>query len=112
MHNLPVILDDSSLRSQIGGIGNEIHNLSCEHQNNEKLSDRLSDLSSRLWKLAQESPKESTRDKSDIKNAIDRYLKAVDEATLAGMENLRLGSPIAVELGLARKSLERRRNGL
>jgi hypothetical protein len=48
-HNL---IRDDSLQSLIGGIGNELHNLSCEHQNNDHLRSRLGELSSRAWELS------------------------------------------------------------
>lgn len=51
----PVSLEpiaDDSLQALLGGIGNELHNLGCEHQNDEALRHRLGELSSRLWTIA------------------------------------------------------------
>ena len=46
------ILDDSSLRSQVGELGNQIHNLGCEYQGDERLAERLGELRSIAWGLA------------------------------------------------------------
>lgn len=45
-------ISDDSLQARIGGIGNEIHNLGCEHHKNEELAERLGELASSLWSLA------------------------------------------------------------
>jgi hypothetical protein len=50
------IMSDDCLSAKIGEIGNQIHNLGCEHQNDEDLSDRLSTLSIALWDLAKHAP--------------------------------------------------------
>ena len=47
------ILDDSSLRAKVGELGNQIHNLGCEYQEDEKLAERLGELRSIAWGLAQ-----------------------------------------------------------
>lgn len=49
-------IDDESLARQIGEVGNQVHNLGCEQQNNEALSDRLAELANDLWKLAKCAP--------------------------------------------------------
>ena len=50
------IMSDDCLSAKIGEIGNQIHNLGCDHQNDEDLSDRLSKLSIALWDLAKHAP--------------------------------------------------------
>ena len=45
---------DGSLQARIGEIGNQIHNIACEHQDDEALADRLADLCCELWALAKE----------------------------------------------------------
>lgn len=57
----PQILDDDSLARQIGEIGNQVHNLGCDHQNDEDLSERLATLACALWGLAQRSPKQAQK---------------------------------------------------
>jgi hypothetical protein len=52
----PQIMSNDCLRAKIGEIGNEIHNLGCDHQNDEDLLDRLSKLSIALWDLAKHAP--------------------------------------------------------
>lgn len=47
-------VDDCSLSARIGELGNQLHNMSCEHQNDEHLSERLSELRGIAWSLASE----------------------------------------------------------
>lgn len=46
------ILDDSSLRAQVGELGNQIHTLGCEYQSDERLVERLGELRSIAWGLS------------------------------------------------------------
>lgn len=46
------LVDDDSLSRQIEDLGNQIHNLGCEHQNDEELSERLQELRTTAWELA------------------------------------------------------------
>lgn len=46
------IADDANLFRQISELGNQIHNLGCEYQNDEKLLERLEELRSTAWELA------------------------------------------------------------
>lgn len=41
----------AKLREQIGAIGNEVHNLSCRHQNDDELCAALSEIRDRLWQM-------------------------------------------------------------
>lgn len=59
------LLDDSSLRAKIGDAGNQVHNLSCEHGNDEKLSQRLGEIASSLWTLARQASPEPQPDPRD-----------------------------------------------
>lgn len=45
-------IDDDSPMSRIGDLGNQVHNLGCELQNDENLSDELGKVASTLWDLA------------------------------------------------------------
>ena len=45
-------VDDDSLTRQIGELGNQIHNLGCEYQSDEDLSERLGELRAAAWQLA------------------------------------------------------------
>lgn len=45
-------LDDSSMRARIGALGNELHNIATEHQNDEELATALGSIVSRLWELS------------------------------------------------------------
>lgn len=46
------VLDDASMQAKVSEIGNQIHNLGCEHQNDEALSDRLRELRDQLWDIS------------------------------------------------------------
>lgn len=49
-------IPDDSLMAQVGEIGNQLHNLGCERQNDEDLAERLGELRDRLWTLAKHLP--------------------------------------------------------
>lgn len=49
-----VPVGDGSLQARIGEIGNQVHNIACEHQADEALAERLGTLRGELWRLAQE----------------------------------------------------------
>ena len=55
-HPIPEITDDDSLAREIGEIGDQLHNLSCEHQHDDELSARLGTIASALWSLARRTP--------------------------------------------------------
>ena len=72
-----VPVDDRSLQFRIGDIGNQVHNIACEHQDDEDLSERLADLRSRLWAIAQElappaAPTDNTALVDEMENLRDR----------------------------------------
>lgn len=71
----PQLLDDASLRAQIGGIGNEVHNLSCELDNA-----RLGNIAGRLWKLAQQASSEPAAEPPEMAE-IERALSEVIAAS-------------------------------
>ena len=52
----PKIMPDDCLRARIGEIGNQAHNIGCECQNDEDLSERLGKIACDLWDLAKEVP--------------------------------------------------------
>ena len=52
------LMNDNCLAAKIGEVGNMIHNLGCENQNNEDLSDELGMLASALWDLSKHASKE------------------------------------------------------
>lgn len=45
-------ISEDSLQSRIGDIGNCIHNLSCEHQDDDKLASRLQEVRGKAWGLS------------------------------------------------------------
>lgn len=47
------VLDETSARAEVGEIGNQIHNISCEMHGDDALRERLAELASRAWKAAQ-----------------------------------------------------------
>ncbi|ANI76467.1 hypothetical protein [Sphingobium sp. EP60837] len=52
LHSKPVPVEDGSLCAMIGELGNQLHNLGCEHQGDEALSSRLEELRSEAWRIA------------------------------------------------------------
>ena len=48
-------MDDNCPAARIGELGNQAHNLGCDYQNNEDLSDELSKVAIMLWDLAKKS---------------------------------------------------------
>lgn len=87
------LLDDTSLRAAIGGIGNEVHNLACEHQNSDEFSRRLSDIAGRLWALAQQCSAEPTAasvqgasDHSALLAELDEFVHGLDFMGTGGIE--------------------------
>ncbi len=52
----PDIPGEDSLAWEASEIGNQVHNLSCEHQHDDELSARLGTIASALWSLARRTP--------------------------------------------------------
>jgi hypothetical protein len=52
----PKLISDDCLAARIGEIGNQAHNLGCDYQNNEDLSERLGQIAVDLWDLSKEAP--------------------------------------------------------
>ena len=48
-------MDDNCPAARIGELGNQVHNLGCEYQNDEDLSDELGKFASSLWDLAKKA---------------------------------------------------------
>ena len=48
----PEPMDDNCPAARIGEIGNQAHNLGCDYQNDEDLSDELGQVAVTLWDLA------------------------------------------------------------
>ena len=49
-------MDDNCPAARINELGNQVHNLGCEYQNDEDLSDELGKFASSLWDLAKKAP--------------------------------------------------------
>lgn len=56
MKNNTKLLDPNSLQAKVLEVSDELHNLSCKHQNDDELSEILSSLSSRLYTLSNKIP--------------------------------------------------------
>ena len=48
----PEPMDDNCPAARIGELGNQVHNLGCDYQNDEDLSDELGQVAVTLWDLA------------------------------------------------------------
>ena len=76
----PEVMHEDAPAAIIGEIGNQIHNLGCELQNDEDVSLRLSDLACRLWDAAKLFPTEPTAlDRHDAKTREKALREAADE---------------------------------
>jgi hypothetical protein len=51
----PELMPDNCLAARIGEIGNQAHNLACDYQNDENLSEKISKIASGLWDLAKKA---------------------------------------------------------
>lgn len=72
-----VPVEDGSLQARIGEIGNQVHNIACEHQDNEALADRLGDLRGELWEIAKEVAHPPQPSVSITEAAVDAAYKAL-----------------------------------
>lgn len=75
------LLDDSSPRAQALGIGSELHNLSCERQNDEELAEQLQGFAVRLWDLAKRLPADN--ELAHLQRENERLREAIGEGTTA-----------------------------
>jgi len=48
-------MDDNCPAARIGEIGNQVHNLGCDYQNDEDLSDELGQVAVTLWDIAKKA---------------------------------------------------------
>ena len=51
----PEPMDDNCPAARIGELGNQVHNLGCDYQNDEDLSDELGQVAVTLWGLAKKA---------------------------------------------------------
>jgi len=79
-------IDDASLRAMIGELGNQIHNLGCEHQGDEKLSGRLQELCTYAWKLSSLAPAASSGVASD--DEVETVARALNSQMEAQADDL------------------------
>jgi len=49
------LLDDNCPAARIGELGNQVHNLGCDYQNDEDLSDELGQVAVTLWDIAKKA---------------------------------------------------------
>ena len=47
-------MDDNCPAARIGELGNQVHSLGCDYQNDEDLSDKLGKVAVMLWDLAED----------------------------------------------------------
>ena len=68
-------MDDNCPSARIGELGNQAHNLGCDYQNDEDLSDELGKVAVTLWDLAKKAASldQVQRERNEVEN------KALDE---------------------------------
>lgn len=79
----PKVMHEDAPAAIIGEIGNQIHNLGCELQNDEDVSLRLSDLAIRLWDAAKLFATEPDALRAALDEAEARAVKAEAERDAA-----------------------------
>ena len=72
-------MDDNCSSARIGDLGNLVHNLGCDYQNDEDLSDKLGRLAIMLWDLAKVAGENPMSDYNTA--TLDRYQGTVDQLT-------------------------------
>lgn len=91
------VLDDASIQAKVSEIGNQIHNLGCEYQNNEDLSDRLKEIRDQLWDISKNCTK--LVDVAAVrKQAFEEAAKIADNGMLVPPDG---GSPACEEIEVA-----------
>jgi len=70
-------MDDNCPAARIGELGNQVHNLGCDYQNDEDLSDKLGILAIMLWDLAKVTVENPMSDYNTA--TLDRYQGTVDQ---------------------------------
>ena len=70
-------MDDNCPAARIGELGNQVHNLGCDYQNNEDLSEKLGRLAIMLWNLAKVTGENPMSDYNTA--TLDHYQGLVDQ---------------------------------
>ena len=70
-------MDDNCSSARIGDLGNLVHNLGCDYQNDEDLSDKLGRLAIMLWDLAKVAGENPMSDYNTA--TLDHYQGLVDQ---------------------------------
>ena len=70
-------MDDNCPAARIGELGNQVHNLGCDYQNDEDLSDKLGRLAIMLWDLAKVAGENPMSDYNTA--TLDHYQGLVDQ---------------------------------
>ena len=68
----PEPMDDNCPAARIGELGNQVHNLGCDYQNDEDLSDELGQVAVTLWDLAKKAAirTQAQRERDDLLTSI------------------------------------------
>jgi len=69
-------MDDNCPAARIGEIGNQVHNLGCDYQNDEDLSDELGQVAVTLWDLAKKSATrtQAQTEREELENLLTRAI--------------------------------------
>lgn len=69
-----------SILDRIGELGNQVHNLGCNWQNDEDISEELGKISVQLWELQKQAHirTQAERDKAELNQIIDAAMRHGD----------------------------------
>ena len=71
----PCMLPDDHPVRRMGDLGNQVHNLGCELQNDEGISDELGEISLRLWDLERQ-----LRIRTKVERERENLAKVINDA--------------------------------
>jgi len=92
----PEPMDDNCPAARIGELGNQVHNLGCDYQNDEDLSDELGQVAVTLWDLAK---KVASFDQNQLErdcarqNRISEMKEQANRVGLMSMGSLEMKKP-------------------
>ena len=95
-------MNDNCPAARIGEIGNQVHNLGCDYQNDEDLSDELGQVAVTLWDLAKKvaSLDQAQREREEIIKA------AIEACPYPGSSTTHIDVEALYEAGMLRRAVE------
>ena len=102
-------MDDNCPAARIGELGNQVHNLGCDYQNDEDLSDELGQVAVTLWDLAEKvaSLDQAQREREDVISSASAVVDTTDlNRTIDDSFILRVAIDRLYDAGMLRRAGE------